>query len=99
MAKPKKFKPGEKVVCVVDGRNLNVKWGTPSDEFDITISRPIFNEIYTIRDYGRYRQKKWWVRLVGMPDLVFYQEELFAPILPDKAIAELIEESLTIEVC
>ena len=94
MAKPKRFKPGQEVVCIEKpmGSVVHFKFGFPEPGVNYRQYIPEYNKEYVIRDYGRYQQKQWWVRLVGMPDNIFYEEIKFAPLLPDKAIAELLEQ-------
>jgi len=97
MGKPKRFTPGQQVICAMNTDQIKVKWGVEPEHGINKALIPKYNEEYTIRDYGRYKLKQWWVRIVGMPDNFFYQESMFAPLLPDSVIKELIEETLIVE--
>ncbi len=84
-----RFKPNQKVVCVRPNKpyieNNKHWWG------------PKFNEIVTIDRYSIQNPKS--VELKEYPQIaraslpISYREEHFAPILDDKVITELLEES------
>lgn len=77
----KKFHPGQEVVCIE-------KSYKPAREGCEDLPNPVYNNLYTIKQYEAFRHGMWFVSVMELPESCIYSQHTFAPVADIEELKE-----------